>query len=154
MSRTTIQLIACFLLVLQGLVSWAPGRVLCIPVQDCEGHHHDESDGYEGHEFHGCADAHHGCVPHDHEHDPLSGSHHEDDACGCHFHVPVPGEQRVPSHPKSDGLEWRLPALPLFADALPTWEVAPPAPPFGRTTLRDFSGSDQVRALRMTRLLI
>lgn len=154
MHPALVKLVAMLLLVVQGAVALAPGRVLCVQIRDCGTHevvdsnpcnHCDLSTSWDS----GDPEARTG-----HEQGPISTAVHPADDCGCHVHVPVPGEQQVPSTSKSDGSEFKSVLLPLVLAVVACWEFFPPQAVNARFQPPDFSASDQVRALKTTRLLI
>lgn len=154
MRPTLVKLVALLMVVLQGAITSGPARVLCIPLQDC-GHHH-ESAALGGHE-----NGPNTCGPviervgcHIHEHGPFDTPSLADDPCACHVHVPVPDQKQLPSNAKGDSQDPRSFLVPMAVAILIAWEFEPPRTP--RLCLRppDFSTSDQVCGLKVTRLRI
>jgi hypothetical protein len=157
MPSAVVKLIAILLLAVQGMVALAPGRVLCIRLQDCETHQ-------KSHSACGHCDVS-GCVDDEIGHDEPSSQHgherglfitlaHPADECGCHLHVPIPNHQQVASTQKPDGSESMTVLLPLVVAVVACWDFAPPKAVNARFHAPDFSLSDQVRALKSTRLLV
>lgn len=154
MHPTFVKLVAILLLVVQGLVASSPGQVICIPLQDC-GSHQPGLPASCGH----CDTAE--CENEEAEQDGLGYRHgsvsaavHPDDECGCHIHVPIPGDQQVPGPSRSDGAEFKTILVPLALAIVINWEMEPPVTTSVRFHPPDFSASDQVRSLKSTRLLI
>lgn len=149
-----VKLVAVLLLVLQGVVSVAPGQILCIPVLDCAGYEHGLPLHGEHCGSHGCdhADGHTSC--HGHDHGPFIDESHNDEDCGCHVHLPVPDSEQLPCSTRGDGPEFRVVVIPevsgfeLPRARQPLIVVARSFKP------PDLCASDQVRALKTTRLLI
>jgi len=153
MPPALLKLVVLLLLVVQGVVAPGPGRVLCVPLEDCGQHHRSDAGGCDhcGRGAH-AATARPGCQ--DHQHGLFDVASHPDDECGCHVHVPLPADEQLPSKPKGDLQDPRAASVSL-AVAFVVASVPAPA----RTSevcLRppDFSASDQVRSLKATRLLI
>lgn len=152
MSTAIVKLVAVLMLVVQGAVALVPGRVLCIPIQHCGTHEHGGSDCGGG--WHACVDSHASRHCHGHQHGPLTPVAHPAEDCGCHVHLPAPGEQQMPASPRGDAQDARVAVLPpIIAFALSSDSDA-----LGAVAARlhppDFSASSQVRALKATRLLI
>jgi hypothetical protein len=153
MHHSLVKLVAMLLLIVQGAIATAPGQVLCIPVRDCDTHEH-EAELACGHcDTASCAQL--GGEPRggDQKQGPFPASLHPNDECGCHLHVPVPGDERVPSGPRGDNPDLRMFFVPLVALVL-NWDCEPPHAVIARFHPPDFSVSDQVLALKATRLLI
>lgn len=154
MPRVLVKLVAVLLLFVQGLVAFAPGQVLCIPIQDC-GTHEQGAHAIRGHcGADGRDDEVGGNQCKDHEHGPFSAAMHPDDECGCHLHVPVPDSEQVPSTLRGDSPDLCNVVLPLMVAFVLTWDCEPWLVVIERFTPPDFSVSDQVLALKATRLLI
>lgn len=157
MPHALVKLVAMLLLTVQGAIGMAGGQVLCIPIRNCDTHHQADSRPC-GHcePAAVCADvaADDGCSSHDHEHGPFNAALHPNDDCGCHVHVPVPEEEQVPSGPRSESAEFRTLFVPLVIAVVLNWDCEPPCAVAARFHPPDFSASDQVRALKSTRLLI
>ncbi len=154
MHPVLVRLVAVFLLLMQGLNASAPGQVVCIPIQDCGRHDQGES-ATCGHCDHaGCDDRRIGREGTSHDHGPFNAAIHSDDECGCHVHVPIPGGQQVPRTPASGGPDIKTILVPQVLAIVHGWGCEPPAAVSVRFQPPDFSASDQVRALRTTRLLI
>jgi len=79
---------------------------------------------------------------------------HSEDECACHLHIQVPQNERVPSQPRGDNAEFRLAMVPLFVSVVLALDFEFPLMPVARLKPPDFSVSDQVLALKATRLLI
>lgn len=158
MTSPVINLVAAFLLVAQGLVGMAPGRVLCLPIADCGAHDSSESAGC-GHDHDDCG-SDHGCGSNSddragHGHGPMEIAFHPHEECGCHVHVPVPGDDRTPTNPQPRGDYKELRALSGASHVLTiAWDFTPAARPSWRFCPPDLTATDQVRALKSTRLLI
>lgn len=154
MPQSLVKLVAMLLLFVQGLVAFAPGQVICIPVQDC-GAHDQGGHAACGHcDSDGCDNEVRRDQCKDHEHGPFSAATHPDDECGCHLHVPVPDSEQVPSNPRCDVSELRSVLVPLLVAFVLTWDFEPSLVVVERFKPPDFSASDQVLALKATRLLI
>lgn len=154
MPKVLVKSVALLLLIMQGLVSFASGQVLCIPLVDC-GMHHKVGCGEHGRfHSHECAAevGAHEC--HDHQHDPLRVSIHAHDECGCHLHVPVPSSKELPSSPRGDNFDLRLAVVPLCFAFVMTRAFEPPREVTHPFKPPDFSTSDQVLALKTARLII
>jgi len=154
MSTALVKFVAMLLLFVQGLAAFAPGRVLCIPVQDC-GTHEQGGHAACGHcDSDVCDDEAGQDQCKDHEHGPFTVAMHPDDECGCHIHVPVPESEQVPSTPRGDNSELRHAVVPLVVAFVLVWDFEPALVVVERFKPPDFSVSDQVLALKATRLLI
>lgn len=154
MPPTVVKLVAVLLLVVQGLIASAPGRVLCIPLQDCGTHQSGASTSCDHCDSAGCDNQQADQGGSSHQHGPFHAALHPEDECGCHVHVPVPGDQQVASNQKTGSPEFRALFVPLVVAVVLTWDVDPPAAVKVLFPPPDFSASDQVRALKATRLLI
>jgi hypothetical protein len=154
MPTPVIKLVAMLLLVVQGAIALAPGRVLCIPVRDCGTHQPDVVAACVHCDSHGSPNA--PGVPGGlgQEKDPFSTAFHPNDECGCHLHVPVPGDDQVPSNPKGDGPDLRTFFFPMVVAIVLAWDFDPPLSVAPHFQPPDFSASDQVLALKTTRLRI
>lgn len=154
MPAAVVKLVAMLLLFVQGLVAFAPGQVLCIPVQDCGTHEqggsascgHCDTDWLDG------VGGEDDCK--DHDHGPFAPVTHPDEECGCHLHLPVPDNEQPPSNSRGDNFELRSVSVPLVIAFILTWELEPVLVVVERFKTPDFSVSDQVLALKSTRLLI
>jgi hypothetical protein len=154
MPAAVVKLVAMLLLFVQGLVAFAPGQVLCIPVQDCGTHEqggpascgHCDTDWLDG------ASGEDDCK--DHDHGPFTPVTHPDEECGCHLHLPVPDNEQPPSSSRGDTFELRSVLVPLWVAFVLTWDLEPVLVVVERFKPPDFSVSDQVLALKSTRLLI
>lgn len=166
-------LIVAALLVVQGLVAFVPGRVLCVPVLDCgrsechsrrhadvARHEHHDHRAFEGEITDGS------CVRHAHQHDCHHDSSnaletslravawHPSDDCGCHIHIPLPGDEQMLCSPRAESTHSRVFFTPealyvVFADRcepLPRTRVLSHPP--------DLGTGAPLRALRTTRLII
>lgn len=146
MNSCLIKTIAVLLLLAQVWVGVARGRVLCIPLADCDGHSSHRETGFSDH---GACDHHHA-----HDHGPVLPILHQHDDCGCHVHLPAPDDYpRPPAQPRFDIGDMRSAFAPTVV-ALIDWSAAAPAAaslvgrPPGLFCLA------QTRLLRTTRLLI
>lgn len=154
MSHALVKLVAMLLLFAQGLVAIAPGRVVCIPVQDCGTHEQD------GHALCGhcdplqCNDGIVADACDEHSHGPFSSVAHPDDECGCHVHVLVPDAEQLPGNPRGDNSDLRHAIVPLLFAVVLAWDSEPAFEVVERFKPPDVSVSDQVLALKATRLLI
>lgn len=155
MRPAVLKLVALLLLLSQGAVALAPGRMICIPVHECTSHEHgalaacghrdtadlavaDGSDIAAGHLRH-CA---------------LVPARCPDGACGCHVHVPVPNNGQATISPRGGKVEpraWSVPSACAIAEpprrATLRGAAAPERPPA-------VAACDRLRALRATHLLI
>jgi hypothetical protein len=154
MSPALVKLVAMLLLVVQGAIASAPGRVLCIPVGDCGTHESETAEVCSHCDTQCMAHAGSGVGAPGHDEGPYSTAFHPDDECGCHLHVPVPGDEQVPSNPKGEGPDSRTFLLPLAIAVVMAWDFDPPVAVPPRVQPPDFSASDQVLGLKTTRLLI
>lgn len=170
MSPASLRLVATLLLIVQGVVALAPGRVLCIPLWDCPRHHDDarshagagahhhrhrtDVDGCTG--DHGRSDGQGHALGHAHGHglDVVDATRHPHDGCPCHVHVPLPGNECIPVSPKGEPQELRAMCVPLVAVAAPGWASGPPPRAQARSRPPDPSGSERVHGLKTTRLLV
>lgn len=154
MPPALFKLIAIFLLVVQGVVALASGRVLCIPVQYCVTHETDVPAALAHCGSNACTVAGGDREDRESERGLFVSSSHPDDQCGCHLHVPIPSDEQAPSKPKGDSPDLRTLFFPLVITISLIWvftprvQLAPPTQP------PDFSTSDQVLALKTTRILI
>lgn len=154
MPPAVIKLVAMLLLVVQGVIALAPGRVLCIPIQDCGTHELAVTEACEHCDSHRSVNLATDRGTSGHDTGPYSTAFHPDDECGCHLHVPVPGDEQVPSNPKGEVQDLRTFLLPLAIAVVLAWDFDPPIAGPVRFQPPDFSVSDQVLALKTTRLLI
>lgn len=156
MSPTLVKLVAALLLIVQGVVGLAPGRVLCIGLQDCGGHVHAHSHGQElghGHAM-GMGQGH--C--HEDEDQPRGVVIHEHGECGCHVHVAVPDEDVLPGKSWNERAEVQAVCVPVLHEVT-VWVGDGPSlvsserwrPP-DRVSV--FASCDQVRGMKCTRLLV
>ena len=159
MPRSTLQVVAAFLIGIQGVFGVAPGRVLCVPTGPCSA-----PTASTASECSHCAesDCHSAGSPEDasdvssHDHGLFDMADHPSDGCGSHFHVPLPDDDQAPAacRARGDSPEPRaiVPAVLMISSlsqGLMAWRerglcTHPP----------DFSVSAQVLALESTRLLI
>lgn len=154
MPHALVKLVAMLLLFVQGLVAFAPGQVVCIPLQDC-GTHEQAGNFSCGHcDPLPCNDGMVADTCDDHRHGPFSSASHPDDDCGCHVHVPVPDSEQIPSNPRGESSDPRLAIAPLLVAVVLAWDFEPALEVVERFKPPDFSVSDQVLALKATRLLI
>jgi len=154
MPPAIVKLVAMLLLVVQGAIALAPGRVLCIPVRDCGTHESAVRTSCDHCDSHGRLDVSGrsgGLAP---EQGPFNTVFHPNDECGCHLHVPVPGNEQVPSNPKSGEPDLRTLIVPLFVAIIWVYDWNPPLAAASHFRPPDFSVSDQVLSLKTTRLLI
>lgn len=154
MPTAVVKLVALLLLVVQGAIALAPGRVLCIPVRDCGTHESEVLAACDHCDSHGRSDVSGRSGGLDPKHGPFSTTFHPDDECGCHLHVPVPSEDQVPSNPKGDGPDLRALFFPLVVAVVLAWDFDPPLAVVPRFQPPDFSTCDQVLALKTTRIII
>ena len=154
MSPTLVKLVAVLLLMVQGVIGMASGRVLCLRVQECVC---QESGSGHGHE-HGLG---HG-LGHGHGHQdgkvPLDSVIHENAECGCHVHVAMPDDELLPGKPRSESAEFKALCAPLMVEVAMHFECAPALVLSDRLRPPDFESAfrmcDQVRGLKSTRLLV
>ncbi len=159
MPKTIAQLVAVFLLVVQGMAAFGPGRVLCVPMDGevarvhadaadhgaCENHSHAHASPSEAARGESCDDHEHGLV--------LALLHtHED--CGCHVHVPVKGDDTTPTTPRDRTRESRPIFTPLVVALLANWDWSSACVPNAEGRPPDPLVSGQLRALKSTRLRI
>lgn len=154
MHPALVKLVTILLLVVQGLVASAPGRVLCIPLEDCESHDQGLTTPCGHCDTAACHTTEFGQDESGYDHGVFLAANHPEDECGCHVHVPVPGDQQVPGPAKPDGSEFKSILVPLVLAIFANWEIEPPVATSVRLHPPDFSVSDQVLALKSTRLLI
>lgn len=154
MPPAIVKLVAILLLVVQGVIALAPGRVLCIPIRDCGKHESEVLAACDHCESHGSSAVGGGKGGSGQEHGPFSTVFHPQDECGCHLHVPVPDDEQVPSNPKGDGPDSRTFFIHFVVAVVLAWDFDPPVAVAARVQPPDFSTSDQVLALKTTRLLI
>jgi hypothetical protein len=149
-----VKLVTILLLVVQGLVAPVTGRVLCIALEDCEFHdkrltalcgHCDAAVCHANAFAQSESGRDLGMIP---------AADHPEDECACHVHVPVPGDQQVPCPAKTDGFEFRSSLVPFVLAIFASWEIEPPVSASVRLHPPDFSSSDQILALKSTRLHI
>lgn len=157
MPTPLVKLVALILLMTQGLVAFAPGKVLCIPLFDCDTHEARAlsvvCDHGEIASCHAVAVARASCQ--DHEPGPFTLARHHHDECGCHVHLPVPGGSgALPTLKRGDSPDLQLIAIPLLMAVVLDWDLVPPPAPCVALWPPDFSVSDQVLSLKATRLLI
>lgn len=154
MPPAVVKLVALLLLFVQGAIALVPGRMICIPVQDC-GTHEREAAVACGHcdsvGFTDTAGSHTG---HSHGHGPFSLVVHPVDECGCHVHIPLPNDEQLSTNPRCGNPELKTLAVPLVITYVLNWNCNPPRVMAALVHPPDFSASDQVRALETIRLLI
>jgi hypothetical protein len=154
MPPALVKLVAVFLLFVQGWLAIAPGQVLCIPLQDCGTHEHG-SPAACGHCDSDGRDVKVGADQcNDHECGLFIAAMHPDDECGCHLHVPLPKTEQMPSNPRGDNSDLRHAVVPLLVAFVLTRNCEPAPVVVERFKPPDFDVSDQVLALKATRLLI
>jgi hypothetical protein len=154
MSPAVVKLVAMLLLVVQGVIASASGRVLCIPLPHCDAHEQDHT-GSGGHcEGAACHDEPSTDCDEQTGHVPCTILTPMSDECDCHVHVQVPGDESVPSKSKADSGEVRVLLVPVIVAIVMTVELAPPASSVFRPPPRDIVAIDQTIALKTTRLLI
>lgn len=154
MSPVVVKLVSVLMLVVQGLVASAAGRVVCIPLQDC---------GKHGEMAVGLCDrvAAEGCGGHGGECDERalgSGSHDDGmqraEECDCHVHVPVPADERLPGKPAVDMGEARADLIPAAVVAVLTWDLESACEAGEGFLPPGFERCDQWVGLKCTRLLL
>lgn len=154
MSPALVKIVAMLLLVVQGAIASAPGRVLCIPVVNCGTHESETAEVCSHCDTRGMADAGSRVGAPSHHEGPYGTAFHPDDECGCHLHIPVPGDEQVPSNPMSGGQDPRSCIAPLLEAVVIGWNFDPPVAERPRLQPPDFSASDQIVGLKTTHLLI
>lgn len=154
MPPAIIKLVAMLLLVVQGLIALAPGRVLCIPVRDCGTHQSEVGAACDHCASHTRLDASSCSDDPGTDHGSFPAAFHPEDECGCHLHVPVPGSEQVPNNAKNDGPDLRTLIVPLVVAIIWVHDANPPLAASPHFRPPDFSVSDQVLSLKSTRLLI
>jgi hypothetical protein len=152
MPSRLFKLVSLLLLVVQGAIASSPARVLCVSVVDCSerpalvavttDHHHAHERADTVNEFGTLVDT------------PASSDTAASHEHGCHMHVQLPPNEQLPSNPKGDLHELQSLAAALVAVVTLTPDVEPTFTIRMRSQPLDFSASDQVRALKTTRLLI
>ncbi len=154
MPAAFVKLVAMLLLVVQGLIAFAPGQVLCIPVRSCSLHTPSGDAPCEHADSDECDDERRDeqCEGRGQGH--FSFAKHSDDERGCHIHVLVPDSEQAPSGPRGDIAELRHAVTPLLVAFVLSWDFEPAVVVVERFKPPDFSVSDQVLALKATRLLI
>jgi hypothetical protein len=154
MRSMLVHLVLAVLLAVQGVLSLAPGRMLCIPLRACD--QHQEVPALCGHCDDSHGDAHAMTSPRWNdaaEQFCFAIVARPSDECGCHLHVPGPQDSHVVTKTSGDACEWKhslalwaaafvLASQPASAD-----ECDVPRPP-------DLLASMQVRVLRTSRLII
>ncbi len=154
MHPALVKLVAMLLLFVQGVVALAPGQVLCIPVRDC-GTHERGIDAECSHcDAAPCSTTAGEPLNSEHGYGPYSPALHPIDECGCHVHVPVPGDEQVPSNPRGENPDLRAFFIPVLIAVVLNWDCETPQEVVPRFHPPDFSASDQVLALKATHLLI
>lgn len=159
MPTSLVQIVSMLLLIVQGVVALAPGRMLCIPVWDC-GTHEQAPEAACAHSDPGsCPPS--ACSSFDEERGRFADGRGQSapllapiDECGCHLHVQVPGHQPVPFTPRDDDHSPKACVVPVVATAVMDWRCDPPSALVACLRPPDFSVSGQVLALKSTRLLI
>lgn len=157
MSRDLGRIVAVVLLIVQSAIAMAAGPVICIPIKECGKHEPtpERACGGCGHDERADdCEARKQAWHHGDEHCPCSTIVHPHHDCDCHVHVPVRGDERVPTNPRGEVHDIRIFLTSIVAVTLVDWGVE--ARPVGdsRFEVLDFSSRDQVRALRATKLLI
>jgi hypothetical protein len=148
-----VKLVAMLLLIVQGAIATAPGQVLCIPVRDCDTHEHEAGRACGHCDTESCAQIGEESGGVGQNQGTFPAALHPNDDCGCHLHVPVPGDEQVPSSPRGENPDLRMFFVPLVVLVL-NWDCEPPRAVIAHFHPPDFSASDQVLALKATRLLI
>ncbi len=154
MPSVLLKVVAVFLLIVQGGLSLASGRVLCVGAHDCESHVHlcDAGVGHS-HDEHGIHHEDHHCgAPTDGGCVVVGAVMH--DGCGCHVHVPVPDNEQGPRSPRGDVPTVRAVFVARVAALVVSWDVGPVRDVPTSSRPPDFSVSDQVCGLKATRLII
>jgi hypothetical protein len=153
MPPALVKLVALLLLVVQGAIASASGRVVCIPLLDCGQHHESTHECHHGGSDECAAEIKPvGC--HDHEHGPFDRASPPGDGCSCHVHVPVPDQKQLPGNSRGDSQDPRSFIVPLVAAIIAARDFEPRRTVGVCLRPPDFSTSDQVRGLKATRLLI
>lgn len=157
MTRAIHITVAALLLMVQGLVAFAPGRVLCIPIADCGTHESivesacdhcepDDCTSSETEETDGSSS------------DPMSSGPMNAalclmPECGCHVHLPVPrGEQTSPT--LRDDSQQRALFVPVLVAMIPSEDWSDRCGVSASAHSPGVRGSAQLRALKTTRLRI
>lgn len=146
MASRVIQVILMVLLVVQGALASASGRVLCIPLGGHGEHHLCGADVGHGLSSPGA------CC--DHPESPLDVVLAAHDECGCHVHVPVPGREQSPGNPKQSGGMGRIVSVAPVDSVVMAWGVAPVATLRVRSHWMEYGSPGQGLGLRTTRLII
>lgn len=156
MAAPIVHLLAVFLLVAQGLVGIAPGRVLCVAIWPHAGCEHSVEVGCGGHGHRVHTHRHIGLSPGRSDQSPVSHQilpPHEE--CSCHVHVPVPGDPQSPrgQGQSGDRLEMRLTAAAALAVA-GGWDCVPTTRGMGPERPPGCLGMERAVSIRSTRLRI
>lgn len=122
MTLSLTKYIAVLLVFLQATVGMiTPGRVLCLPVADCD-HQEFAATGCQDRSEAGQHD------DLDCDHDPAAPGLAPDhlNECGCHLHVPIPGDPKTPgqSQARGDGFQARQSVIPVVVAVL-QWDWTP-----------------------------
>lgn len=163
MPQTIAQLVAVFLLLVQGLAAFGPGRVLCVPTDDYWAH--ESAHGGAHAADHGDCDHHdHGPAPcnsvgsargcDDHGHALVLALLHIHEDCGCHVHVPIRSDDTTPITPRDRGVDARAIFTPVVVALLTNWDWASAWVRTAEGHPPDSGASVQLRALKSTRLRI
>ncbi|QOJ01122.1 MAG: hypothetical protein HRU70_11715 [Phycisphaeraceae bacterium] len=151
MTSNALKLVALMLLIAQAAIFASPGRMICIQTRACETHGHGAKVACEHHavgQVSGVEGAPVGVWL-----DPVSAAFHPASDCGCHAHIPVPGDGQAPINPWGGGPEPRtvgIPPVPVLVD----FGRIPPRVETTRGRPPDHGEPEHLRALKTTRLLI
>lgn len=154
MPTLLVKLVVTCLLIAQGLAALAPGQVLCIPVRDC-GTHEQAGPGACGHchaDIRDDESSGHTCR--NHTHGPASPAAHTNGDCGCHLHMPVQESAQSPGRPWGDSPDLRGVVVSQPVAWVLMCDCGTRDAVHERFKPPDFSVSDQVLALKATRLII
>jgi hypothetical protein len=153
MPNCLVKLVAITLLLMQSVLAFAPGRVLCLSFGGCTIDADSSEVAAEE------ARSHSGCCHHDaaapcKPGDPFQAQSHPDKGCGCHVHVRVPRAEQVSNGGATIDVMSRVLLPAMVVAEMCVWEP-PTVAPWTRLHSQPESGlRAQQCALKATRLLI
>lgn len=155
MPRRLANLVAILVLAVHGVVSLAPGRVLCVSLFDADLHDADAT------LVERCPCDSHACESTPGTREGESGgsggiARSPLNQCDCHLHVLIPAGEQLPPRASAQGGEsdQSVPVMPVVAIAFIEWHPAPPSVCNPRFRTPDSCAGDNARIVRTTRLLI
>lgn len=159
MPKTIAQLVAVFLLVVQGIAAFGPGRVLCVPIEGEVARTQADAADHGPCEVHSPShvlpgEAAKGESCDDHEHGVVLALLHTHEDCGCHVHVPVRGDDTTPTTPRDRTGDARQLFAPVVVALLANWDWSSACVRTAEGHPPDRLASGQLRALKSTRLRI